>query len=211
MSLEETERNTGLYRLVSIRQINRFLRNALRMPGAQENMVRNHIKPSPMDSILDLGCGDASMLAYFPDVRYIGIDTNPQAIAEARNRFGSKGEFMVGDFSLAWNMADGQFDIIIAYGLIHHVTDTQALSIYQQAYRLLRPQGRLVTLDPAFVHNQHPIAYLIGRLDAGAMVRYTDDYVRLGKEVFSTIHVEVRDDIQRIPSNSIFLECIKEG
>ena len=47
--------------------------------------------------MLDLGCGPGELLPYLGDVHYIGVDVSEEYIASAKESFGTRAEFRVGD------------------------------------------------------------------------------------------------------------------
>jgi ubiquinone/menaquinone biosynthesis C-methylase UbiE len=58
------------------------------------SFVETYIKPSPGNSVLDVGCGPAELLRYMPDdLTYVGFDPNPAYIERARMTFGDRGTF----------------------------------------------------------------------------------------------------------------------
>jgi len=57
-------------------------------------LVKDYIRPSRGSRILDIGCGPGNMLPFLPEGEYLGVDANPSYIASARQRYGSRGEFV---------------------------------------------------------------------------------------------------------------------
>src|ERR1041385_9212930 len=70
-----------------------------------------YIRSGRGDSILDIGCGTSDVLAYLPEIRYVGIDSNPRYIKAAQRRFGSRGQFLCGDLTNENSWAPASFDI----------------------------------------------------------------------------------------------------
>ena len=57
-------------------------------------LVDEFIRPTSGCSVLDVGCGPAAILEFLQDVKYIGLDHNPNYIATATKKYGSKGTFI---------------------------------------------------------------------------------------------------------------------
>jgi SAM-dependent methyltransferase len=98
----------------------------------------------------------------------------------------------------------GKFDVILINAVLHHLTDAEIGAMLKHATTILKPAGRLVTIDPTIDAGQHPIARLLARLDRGRHVRTTDRYRELVSRHFAPVQVIVRHDLLRIP----FTQCI---
>ena len=73
----------------------------------------------------------------------------------------------------------GTFDLAPANGVVHHLDDDQALALYRLARSALKPGGRFVSFDGAFVDGQSAVARMFLRNDRGRHVRRAEDYERL--------------------------------
>lgn len=148
-------------------------------PKALDGFLSMHVKPSPGDSLLDLGCGVGATVRHIPrGVNYTGIDISEEYIQTARSRFGSRGTF------IAANVADAavkrsHFDCAIAVGVMHHLDDGTAHSLLDLAASALRPGGCLFTVDPCYHKGQSWIGRYITSKDRGQFVRTPGDYNRL--------------------------------
>src|ERR1043166_3787686 len=59
--------------------------------------IQSHIRATPGDKVIDIGCGPARVLKSLPAVEYFGLDIDADYIEFARRRYGDKGTFVVGD------------------------------------------------------------------------------------------------------------------
>ena len=102
----------------------------------------------PFRRILDIGCGPGTNTAAFlkTNPNYLGIDVNAGYIASAKERFGDQ-YFMVGDASKLEMPAGERFDCIFINSLLHHLTDTQVLSLLKSTRQLLAPDGKAYVID----------------------------------------------------------------
>ena len=177
--------------------------------NARTVYVKKYIRPKEGDKILDIGCGTADILAYLPNVEYVGLDIDEAYINYAKKRFGHKGIFLatkvdrktINEFSLH------DFDIVLATGLLHHLNDYEASRLFELASSALKPGGRLITLDGCYVKGQSWLARLILSKDRGKYVRTQDEYLSLSSAVFTNIQVSVHYDLIRIPYTHIIMEC----
>lgn len=173
---------------------------------ARRTLIAEHVRPSARDRILDIGCGPGELLTLMPaDVRYVGVDISAVYIDRARDRFGTKAEFHVGDAS-TFSPEERRFDLVLAIGVLHHLDDHKARDLLQMAGRALAPDGRAVTVDGVYAPGQSPVAKAIIARDRGQHVRALDGYRALAGETFSTVQAVVRHDLLRMPYSLCILE-----
>ncbi len=178
--------------------------------GSRRRLVNNYIRPEPGFLIVDIGCGTADILEELPrDIRYTGFDASERYIENCRKRYGDRGGFhcvKVEDM----HKTGVQADVVLAIGLLHHLDDAQADSLFQLAWALLKPGGRLVTLDGAYVPGQNPIARWMLDHDRGEFVREPAAYQMLALQTFPKVLADIRHDMLRIPYTHIIMQCVKE-
>jgi cyclopropane fatty-acyl-phospholipid synthase-like methyltransferase len=177
-------------------------------PRRNRTLVREYIHPKVGDSILDIGCGPGSIVPYLPNTEYLGFDASSEYIDHARKRFPHM-RFVcerVSRFAISELRA---FDIVLALGIIHHLDDAEAVSLFRIAHDTLKPGGRLITVDGVWTTDQSRVAkYLLAR-DRGRFVRTVDAYQKLASGVFSRVQSNIRHDLLRFPYTLIILECTR--
>jgi len=160
--------------------------------------------------MLDIGCGTAEILSHLPDdIRYEGFDTSEAYIQKARKRFGHRGHFhaeRVGSTSLK---ELGCFDVVLSFGVVHHLDDHEAETLFELAHQALVPGGVLVTIDPCFSPSQHSIARWLINHDRGQNVRNLQQYQSMAEKYFPSVHTVLHHDLLRIPYTYLILECRK--
>jgi SAM-dependent methyltransferase len=149
------------------------------------------------ETVLDLGSGPghdllkaASLVG--PSGRAIGVDGTPEMIESARASAAGVGNVSILDGDLErLPLHCGAVDVVISNCVINLVEDKKRALI--EAYRVLRPGGRLAILDTAF--EQEPSADVRADSDAwscceaGALVR--DDYEAILKDIgYADVAVE---------------------
>jgi cyclopropane fatty-acyl-phospholipid synthase-like methyltransferase len=166
------------------------------------------LKIRPGCRVLDIGCGPADILAYLPtDIEYHGYDLNKSYIAAAKRRFGNRGSFAVRALSPNVLADHGTFDLVMSIGVLHHLADAQVEIVFTSALRVLRPGGRVITCDGAYVKGQNPIARILLALDRGRYVRRPEDYLAFARRYFSDAKATVFHDFMAIP----YTHCIIEA
>jgi len=173
--------------------------------------VARYIRPKKSDRVLDCGCGPADLLEYLPDVEYLGIDIDADYIAAARNRFGDRATFRLGPLDATTMTEAAHHDLVLAWGVLHHLDDGQVVEFMNLARRTLKPSGRLVTLDPCYAEGQSRLARYIVSGDRGEYVRSVEDLRGLVTQTFPSATFHVRHDLLRIPYTHLIMECPAEA
>jgi len=96
-------------------------------------------------SVLDLGCGYGEFINNVQvDQRY-AMDMNPRT----RNLLHPAVQFLEQDCCRTWPLPSESLDLIFTSNFLEHLPDKQALaSTLSEAYRCLRPNGRIMALGP---------------------------------------------------------------
>jgi SAM-dependent methyltransferase len=200
------ERSTGARAVLSVPLVYELWSRLVGGKRGRSTLVREHVRPRAGERVLDLGCGPGELLPFLGDVRYVGVDISEQYIARARERFGERAEFRVGDATRIGPDLRG-FDLVIAFGVIHHLDDAGAVRLFRGAVDALPDGGRVVTVDPTYAPGQGRAARAVIARDRGQHVRGPKEYERLAREALSTVETVVRHDLLRIPYSHCILEC----
>ncbi len=177
----------------------------------RQTYVERYLQPKIGDRILDIGCGPADILEALPAVDYHGFDLSAPYIHSARKRFGMRGQFHVAPVSMELVRKYSGFDLVLATGVLHHLTDAQAADLFQVAKAALKPRGALITLDGCFAEGQSPIARCLLRRDRGKFVRNQAEYLRLASAGFGKVESHLVHDLLRIPYTHLIMRCSKQA
>lgn len=193
------QRISGAYRLITIPSLQKMLMFSLGADRATKQYVEDFLQPEVGMRILDVGCGPASVLSYLPDVDYTGIDLNEKHIAFARQLYGDRGRFLVGSAADDLKQEEYSFDLINVSALLHHLADEEAVSLFRSLKRLLKPDGRIVTIDNVWLPGQRAVVKLINSLDSGTNIRTPEGYLKLLSDLGLEIQTRVFHDLLRVP------------
>lgn len=187
----------------------RLFKDVIGAKAAIATFVADHVRPAPGERILDLGCGLGDILEHLPahGIEYVGIDVSEEYVAWARSRYGARATFHRMDLSEDSPEGLSGFDLVLAVGVLHHLSDAEAARLIHLARAALTPDGRLVTFDGCYTREQSRFSRLIVSRDRGRYVRTAAHYQALAEEGFRRVDVRIRHDLLRIPYAHIIMEC----
>lgn len=180
-----------------------------RLMGAAETrrtLLSEFIRPKEGMKVLDIGCGPAGILDDLPGVEYWGFDISETYIESARTKYGSRGRFYCRHLSQTDLATLPRFDLVLGMGILHHLDDKDAQTLFDLAYAALRPGGRFVTMDPCLERGQNLLARFLILRDRGQNVRTRDGYQSLAATRFPQLSVVVKHTAW-VPYTHCLMEC----
>jgi SAM-dependent methyltransferase len=172
-----------------------------------KRLVDAYLQPLPHQTIIDLGCGTGDLVRFLdPTCSYIGVDHNPAYLSP-----GSLDSVLTEGRHIFVNADLGQLDQLdlpaadaaFALGVLHHLPDQLVVKMLRTALEILKPGGRLVTVDPVFVPDQASSARVMMALDRGRFVRHVEHYQDLFARACPGAEMHLRNDINPFPYNHI--------
>lgn len=142
--------------------VNRFLSYRSAIPLAQEQigvmMSILKTREQPVESFLDLGCGDgilgAAALGEYPSAHGVFVDFSEPMLQQAREglkEYADQLEFENLDYGdPAWVnriSSQGPFDAVLSGFSIHHQPDDRKREVYAEIYSLLKPAGWFINIE----------------------------------------------------------------
>lgn len=201
---------TGIRAALSSPLVYETFQRAVGSPKVRRELVRTHLRPQVGDVVLDIGCGPGDILRELADVEYVGFDLSESYIRSAQQRYGRRGRFFVSSVRDVDRDILDRFDIVIAKSLLHHISDEEATKVFSFAAEVLKPGGRLVTIDACFSDQQSRLSRWVVSQDRGRNIRTSEQYEELARRSFSQVRSFERCDLLRIPYDHVILEC-EEG
>lgn len=198
---------TGIRSILSLPLIYNLFQLCLGAKKGREEYVQKYIRPLPHDKILDIGCGTADTLDFLPaTVDYFGFDLENKYIEHAKKKFGQRGKFICNDVNNVLPELS-QFDIILVTGVLHHLSDNEAIKLFKMASASLKHTGRMITIDGCYIKNQSRFAKFFISKDRGQNIRSPEGYQALAKHYFQELKTDVRHNLLRIPYTHFIMEC----
>jgi SAM-dependent methyltransferase len=199
---------TGVHSVLSAAVIYDMFQRLVGADSLRATIAGDYLLVGAPRRILDIGCGTAEILRFLPDdVEYVGFDASPEYIESAQTRFGDRGTFfakLVTDADLG---TLGQFDLVLAMSVLHHLSDTEADHVFSLGARALAKGGRMFTNDPCLTPDQSRLARAVIQRDRGRNVRSLGEYRALAARQFQQVTAVVRHDLLRIPYSHALLTC----
>ncbi|MBX3228459.1 MAG: class I SAM-dependent methyltransferase [Labilithrix sp.] len=150
-------------------------------------------------SILDVGCGTGDALRYLDRFeRYLGIDTDPVAIAAAEKRWGNDPRVRFECRVVhAADVVELEPTGVVLSGVLHHLTNEEAVGALRMAAGSPR-LARVVTNDIVFVPGML-FNNVLAMMDRGRYCRTPDAYAALARD--AGLEVEVAKSITSSPTS----------
>ena len=103
------------------------------------------------DHVLDIGCGPGTLLGNLASfAKGVGIDISSSQIDYANKHYQSeKCSFECFD-GIRCPYEDGSFDVVTLVEVIEHLRPETVDKLFSEAYRVLKPQGRLYVSTPNY-------------------------------------------------------------
>jgi SAM-dependent methyltransferase len=203
------EKTTALYRLVTIPSLYRMFQNALGGQSARDQLRAQFFSDLTGKRALEVGCGPGNWVPHLHGLKsYLGIDWNADHIAQGQQLHGSGDvQFRVGDVGAALEVEERQFDYVFAFGLLHHLDDSQAENLIRSIKDTLSPTGEFISVDPVYHAGQNRIARWMNDRDSGQNIRNAGTYRSLVDPHFGQVAGTICTDKLRVPYSHYIMVC----
>ena len=123
-----------------------FFQRAVGAHRLWKRYISEFIKPGVQCRILDIGSGTSDILAFLPETTiYAGYDLDEGYIRFAKKRFGNRGQFIPERVNKMDIKNHQPYDVVMANGLIHHLNDEEAKTLFEIGFSALKKNGIMVT------------------------------------------------------------------
>ena len=205
-----SENKSGLRSFLSFPSMHNALQNAVGIPAVRKWAIETNLSVRSGAKVLDIGCGTGELRPYLPNnIDYTGFDIEEKYINYAKKKFGNKGKFFVGNANSIEQTAAGQYDIILLFSILHHLSDEEASVLLNSVYQLLGPGGVALSLDGVFLEDQSKMAKYVLSNDRGRYVRTQEGYTSIVRSSFIKYSVQIKKGALRIPTDLITIKMTK--
>src|SRR5262245_18810279 len=179
---------SGLYSIFNSAKLYGLFQKMVGSSQGRRWYIDAYFRLTPGIRILDIGCGPAKVLDCLPsDVEYIGYDVSESYIRDAKRKFGSRGTFYSMPIEEMRSIDLPRVDLVTAIGVLHHLDDQQAKTVFEIAVAHLKKGGHLFTLDATFAKGQSLLSRIVVGLDRGRNIRSPEAYTALAAPYFQQV------------------------
>ena len=211
---ESPEDNSGLRKFLTNPSLYVLFQRFLGGNGVGKFLADNFWKLKGGETVVDIGCASGFVLDYMPqDVKYYGVDISKVYIDAAHKKFSNRGTFLLGTARDLLNNGEAlrkRVDLVTCNGLLHHLTDDEAIDVLEIAKEFLRPNGRLVCLEATFLTRQTRFSKRMVSMDRGRYVRSEQEWKDLIGRSFKSFSTSVVTGLIRIPYTHIVIQCVND-
>jgi SAM-dependent methyltransferase len=120
------------------------------MEHRRHSDVLRELLTLPGQRILDIGCGDGSLVRFFAKngAKATGVDINAEVLARARANRQIADETFTEARGESLPFPDSSFDSAVYFNALHHVPVAVQGEALREAARVLRPGGTLLVVEP---------------------------------------------------------------
>lgn len=138
-------------------------------------------------TVLDFGSGTGSNAFLFSPEGYLGLDISPRRVAFARKKFPAYTFQVMRDLPLP--APANSFDFVCLFAVLHHLSDEQASAYLPELYRVLKPGGHIVCVEPCLQEGRSWRSSAMRLIDQGCCLRSEKEYRALFDSRFCvTVH-----------------------
>ena len=150
--------------------------------------VCRHFQGSAAGAIvIDLGGGTGAIRSFLPPAcQYVCLDPDPLKLSGFQ-KGGMAGAAVRGSATTI-PIRDGAADYVLVFAMCHHLTEEDLDDTFREIRRVLKPNGRLVLLDPVAAPHRLT-SRILWRLDRGSYPRHRGRLWLRG----STSHLRIID------------------
>ncbi len=151
--------------------------------------------------VLDFGSGTGSNSLMFEPSSYLGVDINPVRVKYARKQYPDYKFMVLEDKHLS--IASNSLNYIVIIAVLHHISTEELVPYIQEFHRVLKPNGKVVVLEPYYCEFQSLNNSFMKIFDNGNFIRNEKQYMSLfEQENFSPM---IKKKFKKILYNEILI------
>lgn len=185
-----------------------FYQNLIGCNRFLKNYTKDYLKLKDGDKVLDLGCGTANMVKYFPSgvkIDYTGIDFQKNYIDYCSKKYKNY-TFICKNLLDEINL-DKKFNIIYSEAVLAAISDEQIYKMFVTIQKHSDKNTRIILSDMNYKEDASFLMRFLQSNERNKNVRRKDDYIKLLTDYFNIDKVYELDNVYRIPYSKVVFEC----
>ena len=181
-----SEINSGFRSILKYGWIYRLSQSFFGEKASKQFIIDQYLDQLSSDTVvLDMGCGAGNFAYFIPEtVNYIGFDPNQNYIDNANEKFAGLSNFnfysgTAVSASVNDQIADESIDYALIHGVLHHLSDSEIVEMFQLARRVLKPGAKLVCLEPVWYEGQSMINKSVMSMDRGENIKSQSQWLKM--------------------------------
>ena len=140
--------------------------------------------------VLEIGCGPGIHAGLFTETEYVGVDLDPRYVAYAERH--CAGRFLQADATAFDPRPLGQFDLVFACSVLHHLDNDGVRAVLERIDACLDVSGKACIID-LVLPSADGIARWLARHDRGAYARTPEQWEEALAQTLSPLRMETYD------------------
>lgn len=199
------ESTTGIWSVFSNPAFYEWFQSVTGARRDQKKIIADYVKPFPNCRVLDIGCGTGETASNLPQAYYVGFDHSERYIQAGTKLGRPNARLICDDVSRFESYEKDKFDIVLGFGVLHHLDDRSCDSLFALGKSALKPGGRIITVDPVYHDHQSFSDKLLTGLDRGHHVRHEREYFALARSHFERIETHILPGNLPVPRSGFIM------
>lgn len=140
------------------------------------NTIQSHFN-FDNKTVLDFGCGIGTNCYLFNTASYIGVDCDQKRINYAKRLYSDYKFYTLKENHIP--IDTDSVDYIVIISVLHHISSEELSNYLQEFRRILRPNGKIIIMEPCFFEHAHLCNYFMAFFDRGKYIRNEEEYLNL--------------------------------
>lgn len=115
--------------------------------------------------ILDVGCGEGTVIPYLPNSSYVGVDLMLERLKFALHTF--KGFNFASCKACELPFPSDKFDLVFCRGLLHHLSSVEIPNVMKEMIRVCKNGGRVAFIEPNTINFSNIFLAIVSRAERG--------------------------------------------
>lgn len=166
-------------------------------------LFKTYLSLSKGMKLLDVGCGPAPDRDLLGEIQWTGIDHEERYVNYVKKVMPMGDNIILGGVATLDQISEGEFDVVLLSGVLHHIDDLSATLLLQNCHRILKPGGMVTAIDPVRTDHSSWLEKLLIESDRGEYIRTFDQYQTLFPASFHKKESFIEEGLSWLPQATL--------